>query len=175
MPTFDINNPGLYNRSYNYTITGPFNINSTQTVVGIPYIRSLSSIANSNFNYYNITNLSYSGNKATITVFVNFSQVSEICTSIIYQHRSFIISHSNTLFLNISSATNLLINASVPTLTLASVTQFNFGMSTIYGPNYTPKCLVGLNAVKLSANMRQTLSFNMTGFGIYDLVSSTTY
>ena len=156
-------------------MVGPFNINSSSTVVGIPYIRSLYSIANPSFNYYNISSLTYSGNKATITVFVNFSQVSEICMSIIYQHRTYISENSKSLFLNVSSGINQLLNSSVPTLTLASSSQLYFGMNTIYGPNYTPKCVVGFNAVKISALRRETISFNMTGIGIYDLISSTTY
>lgn len=154
---------------------GPFNINSSSSVLGIPFIRSLNSVANPSFNYYNITSLTYSANRATITIFANFSRVTEVCTSIIYLHRTFITTNSNSLFLNMSSGVNQLLNASVPSLTLASVSQLYFGMNSIYGPNYSPKCVVGLNALKLSAIRRQTLSFNMTGVGVYDLISSTAY
>ena len=48
-------------------------------------------------------------------------------------------------------------------------------MNSIYGPTWSPKCVVGLQAVTWDVSMRQTMSFNLTGAGIFNLFASSFY
>ena len=45
-------------------------------------------------------------------------------------------------------------------------------MTSIYGPRFGSKCIVGFNSLSLQANKRQTIGFNLTGEGVYGLTSS---
>lgn len=133
----------------------------------------MNSVANSTYNYYNITSMQYINNQVIIYVFLNYSLVSEVCLSIIYFNQA--LASTKNVFLNTSFAQNMFLNATVITQTLGSASQQTFGINSIYGPSYVPKCVVGFRAVKWLSASRQTLSFNMTGSGVYDLITGNTY
>lgn len=99
--------------------------------------------------------------------------VSRVCLAILYYYQTVALQTNSNL--NISFAGYLSINSGVPSLTLPSVSQRNFSINSIYGPNFSPKCMVGLSSIKWSAMGRQTLNFNMTGNGIYNIISSSSY
>ena len=48
-------------------------------------------------------------------------------------------------------------------------------MNSIYGPSWYPKCVVGFQAVSWDVTARQTMSFNLTGSGIFNLIASSYY
>ena len=48
-------------------------------------------------------------------------------------------------------------------------------MNRLYGPNWSPKCVVGFQAVSWDVSARQTMSFNLTGAGIFNLIASSHY
>jgi len=171
--TFNISNPAYYNRTYVYNVTGPYTITSATTLTIVPYLRSLYSVANSTYNYYNLTSITYFNNYANVTAFLNYSLVSEVCLSILYFNQA--LASAANIFLNVSSSQTLSLSAATTSLTLATVSQQNFTINSIYGPSYVPKCVVGIRAAKWLAASRQTLSFNMSGSGIYDLITSNTY
>lgn len=174
-PNFELSNPTVYNRFYQYNVTGPFYLNSTSNIIGVPYIRSIYSLANTVYNYQNITELKFSsmGNIVLITVFLNYSMVAETCLSILYFYQSEAM--KNNFYINISFAMGLKLNSIESDRTLATVSQNNFGINSIYGPNFSPKCIVGIQSFKMSSGSRQTLSFNTSGTGVYGLISSSIY
>jgi hypothetical protein len=174
-PQVDITNSALYNRSYTYNLTSPLLSNSSSGLVGLPFLCSLSSIALfGNFNFYNVTSISFpTPTLAQVTVVISYSAVYEVCLSILYYDQA--IGLKANSFLNTSYALNLRVVSSISEVTLPSVSANNFSMPSIYGPTFSPKCVVGLSGVLWSTLARQTLNFNTTGLGIYDLVSSSVY
>jgi len=164
----------MFNRPQNYSLLSPFVINSTSKVTAIPFIRSVNNIVADTFNFLQIQSIVPSGTTGfTITLFNNHSFQSEVCLSIIYYWDT----QGQRLNLqNVSYSSNfLLINSSSSTQNLASVSQQNFTLNNMYGPIFNRKCLVGFQSFRMLASTRQTVSFNLTGNGIYGIISSSNY
>lgn len=174
-PTVDLSNAGYYNRSYVYNLTTPLLGNSSSGLVGLPFLRSLNSIAMfGSYNFYNVTALSVSSTTlAQVTVMISYSAAYEVCLSVLYYDKAVGLSYNS--FLNTSYGRNLRVVSSLTDYSLPTVSSSNFSMSSIYGPTYSPKCVVGLSGFLWSTLARQTLSFNTTGAGIYDISSSSSY
>jgi hypothetical protein len=173
-PPYNPFNTSMFGRSQTYSVVSPFINNSTSKVTGIPYIRSLNNIVSDTYNFLQISSInSVTGNTFNITLFNNYSFQSEVCLSIVYywDTQGLRINQLNTSY----SSNFLIINSSSPTQNLAAVSQLNFTLNNMYGPVFNGKCLVGLQGLKMSASIRQTISFNLTGNGIYGIVSSSGY
>jgi hypothetical protein len=99
--------------------------------------------------------------------------MAEVCFSILFFHET--VAFTNR-FLNGSYSSNFIpINSSNPKQTLSIQASNNFGINSAYGPSFAQKCVVGFQNYQLSAAARQTLSFNMTGNGVYSTISSSKY
>lgn len=167
-----------FNASYmgttqSYTFPSPFVSNSSSTVTGIPYIRSVNNIVANSFNFAqinSITSLPASG-QFNITLMNNYSYQSEVCLSVVCYWNSIGLTYN---LLNVSYSNNfLVIDSASLSQNLAVVSQQNFTLNNIYGPVFNRKCLVGFQGFRMSSSMRQTISFNLTGNGIYGIVSSS--
>ena len=79
------------------------------------------------------------------------------------------------LFLNTSYASGLSLNSAAADQTLASVSANNFSMHGLFGPKFSPKCVVGFQGVAWGTGIRGTLSFNLSSTGIFNLISSSHY
>jgi hypothetical protein len=159
--------------SFVYTISSPFVGNSTSTITGIPYIRSVNNIVASSYNFAQIMSIFSipSTNQFNITLLNNYSYQFEVCLSIVCYWNSI---GSKYNLLNVSYSSNfLIINSSSSTQNLASISQQNFTLNNVYGPIFNGKCLVGFQSFKMASNIRQTISFNFTGNGLYGIVSSS--
>lgn len=166
--------PTQYNRIYQYNVTSAIVVNSSSTATVVPFISSINCIANPNYNNYNITSAFYSGtNIIYIKVFLNYSIVSQVCVTLITYYNT--LAAIKNQFINVSYGLGLSLNSASPSLTLASVSQLNFSINAIYGPLFAPKCVVGFQAFSLGISSRQTLSFNLTGTGVFSLMSSSNY
>lgn len=111
--------------------------------------------------------------QANILLMNNYSYQSEVCLSVVFYWDAQAV--KNNLVNSSYSANFLLINSSSSTQNLAAVTQQNFTLNNIYGPIFQRKCLLGFQNIKLDIKNRQTLSFNITGNGIYGTISSSNY
>jgi hypothetical protein len=141
----------------------------------MPFIRSVNNIVASQFNSLQITGMTpISGSGVfNLTLFNNYSFQSEVCLSVLYYWDT---QGLRLNLLNVSYSPNfLIINSSNPTQSLASVSQQNFTLNNMYGPIFNKKCLVGFQSFRMGASIRQTVSFNLTGNGIYGIVSSSNY
>jgi hypothetical protein len=173
-----LTNPTVYNRTYTYRITAPFTFNSSVDIAVYPYLKTINALTFGVYNYYNISSTVPSNGAATlsIVVFLNYSMVSEVCLTILYYHRTIAASNQaiNQLYYNASGAVGLPLAANTKN-TLASNAINNFYMDSIYGPSYSPKCVVGLRTVTWDVTQRQTLSFNLTGTAVFNLLASAFY
>lgn len=148
-------------------------VNMTSTATALPFISSVNCLANP-VNYQNITSAYFSNtNTITVKIFLNYSAVSQVCLSLVLYYNS--LATNTNQFINISYGIGLALNSAVPALTLASASQTNFSINAIYGPMFAPKCVVGFAAFSLGVSSRQTLSFNLTGTGVFNLLSSSNY
>ena len=169
-----LTNPTVYNRTYTYQIRAPFTFNSSVNIGIYPYLKTINAISFGVYNYYNITAVVPSSGATTlqVIVFLNYSMVSEVCLTILYYHKN--LASANSLYYYASDAFRQPLMANT-NFTLSNVALNNFGMDGIYGPNYQPKCVVGLQTITLDINLRQTLSFNMTGSAVFNLLASAFY
>lgn len=166
-------NASNFGSTQSYTIASPFVSNSSSTVTGIPYIRSVNNIVSNSFNFVqinSITSLPATG-QFNITLMNNYNFQSEVCLSVVCYWNSIGLTKN---LLNVSYSSNfLVVDSSSLTQNLAAVSQLNFTLNNIYGPVFNRKCLVGFQGFKMLSSLRQTLSFNLTGNGIYGIVSSS--
>ena len=87
VPSFDVSNPSALNRLHYYTISSPFQGDSSVTIAALPFLRSMDSVSWGSYNYYNVSKvISISGSNAQVTVFLNYSMVAEVCLSILFYH-----------------------------------------------------------------------------------------
>jgi hypothetical protein len=166
----------LYNRAYSFNFTGPFVKAATDNIAVVPFLRSMDAVTRGlGFNYYNISSvvLVNGSNAVQLWAFLNYSTVSTVCVTVLYYHQT--RAALNPLNYNSSWAWQLPMASDSPSLTLASVSSNNFSIPSIYGPSFSPKCVVGLNLLKWQTSLRQTMNFNMSGTGIFNLISSSYY
>lgn len=173
-PPYNPYNSSMLGRIQTYTLASPFVMNSTSKVTAIPFIRSVNNIVAETYNYFQITSIvSANNNQFTLNVLYNYTYQSEACLSVVYywDTQGLKINLVNTSY----SSNFLIINSTSSTQNLASVSQQNFTLNNMYGPIFNRKCLVGFQNFKMLASTRQTISFNLTGNGIYGIISSSNY
>lgn len=162
------------NRILQFSLVSPFFRNGSSKLTVLPYLRSFVNQIGSAFNYLNISGAQVTPNStvAQITMYINYTYVTEICLSVLYYYDAAVGSNS---FVNATYSGLLVMNSSVPTLTLGVQGQANFSMPGIYGPRFGGKCLVGFHTWRLPSSSRQTFIFNLTGEGVYGIITSSSY
>lgn len=171
VPTPAVLDASSLNRPQTYTLISPFTKNTTNKITVFPFLRSTLNVYQNSYNYFNATSASLNNNSnvISIVIYVNYSVLSQACLSVLTYYDTVGLQQK---FNNAFYLTRILVNSSIPTQTMSAVAGTFFGLSPLYGPNFNKKCVIGLVSYQFGLSTHQTLSFNGTGDGFTNSVST---
>lgn len=175
-PSINPFSPPAANRAINLQLITPFYKNNSNSIIGIPFLKSIQSQVAAQSSFFNVNPIAFVSNSNTITIGVyidNTTYLIEACLTILLFHQTaaqkdpFIAYSYSSLKLNMNSAnTRTNLNA-------AASNNLNFPFQ--YGPIFEPKCFIGLQTYQLDGSIKQTFSFNISQGGVTQSYASASY
>jgi hypothetical protein len=122
----------------------------------------VSTVVRQSYSFFNVSSVRIvnNSNLASISVFSNYSYLSQLCLTTIVYFDS-LASTYNLYYANYKIG--LLFNSSQANATFAQQASVNFNINSLFGPTYAAKCLIGFSGFQLNVGTRQTISFNFSG------------